>query len=342
MIIAGALVTGTGEEIRGFDPASNAAVEPGYRYGDAGHVDSACAAAAEAFPGFRATTSEQRALFLEAIAANLEAIKAPLVARAVLESGLPEGRIAGEVGRTTGQLRLFAERVAGGQLDGRADRPGAARPDPVAPARHPPARGAAGPGGRIRCQQLPARVLGGGRRHRVCSGRRLPGGGQGARRTPWHVRTGGPRHRRRSGIRRSARWHVLAAVRSWPRTRRCARQGSAHQGRRVHRVPVRRNRSGRRGSDPPRADPGLRGDELDQPGLPPRRSPVDTGRRPRPRVRRIVDDGVGPVLHESRSGHRRRRSRPRRLHLVGTRCADRGRRHPDAHSGDRQRTTPTV
>jgi 2,5-dioxopentanoate dehydrogenase len=130
MIIAGAFVTGTGEEIRGFDPASNAALEPGYRHGDAGHVDSACAAAAEAFPGFRATTSEQRALFLEAIAVNLEAIKAPLVARAVLESGLPEGRIAGEVGRTTGQLRLFAEVLREGSWTG-------ARIDPAQPDRTP-------------------------------------------------------------------------------------------------------------------------------------------------------------------------------------------------------------
>ncbi|HEY6576804.1 MAG TPA: aldehyde dehydrogenase family protein, partial [Mycobacterium sp.] len=130
MIIAGAPVTGTGEEIRGFDPASNAALEPGYRHGDAGHVDSACAAAAEAFPGFRATTSEQRARFLETIAANLEAIKAPLVARAVLESGLPEGRIAGEVGRTTGQLRLFAEVLREGSWTG-------ARIDPAQPDRTP-------------------------------------------------------------------------------------------------------------------------------------------------------------------------------------------------------------
>jgi NADP-dependent aldehyde dehydrogenase len=92
MIIAGALVTGTGAEIRGFDPAAGTAVEPGYRYGDAGHVDAACAAAADAFPVYRATTSEQRAQFLEAVAANLEAIKAALVARAVTESGLPDGR----------------------------------------------------------------------------------------------------------------------------------------------------------------------------------------------------------------------------------------------------------
>ncbi|WP_029116834.1 aldehyde dehydrogenase (NADP(+)) [Mycobacterium sp. URHB0044] len=130
MIIAGALVTGTGDEIRGFDPAAGTAVEPPYRYGDASHVDAACAAAAEAFPGYRATTSEQRASFLEAIATNLEAIKPALVARAVTESGLPEGRITGEVGRTTGQLRMFADVLREGSWTG-------ARIDPAQPDRTP-------------------------------------------------------------------------------------------------------------------------------------------------------------------------------------------------------------
>ena len=130
MIIAGTLVTGTGEEIRGFDPAAGTAIEPGYRYGDTSHVAAACAAAAEAFPAYRATTSEHRALFLESIAANLDAIKPALVARAVTESGLPEGRIAGEVGRTTGQLRLFAAVLREGSWTG-------ARIDPAQPDRTP-------------------------------------------------------------------------------------------------------------------------------------------------------------------------------------------------------------
>jgi alpha-ketoglutaric semialdehyde dehydrogenase len=130
LIIAGAFVTGTGEEIRGFAAASGTAVEPGYRYGDASHVDAACAAAAEAFPTYRATTSEQRARFLETIAANLETIKTALVDRAVTESGLPEGRIAGEVGRTTGQLRMFAAVLREGSWTG-------ARIDPAQPDRTP-------------------------------------------------------------------------------------------------------------------------------------------------------------------------------------------------------------
>ncbi len=130
MIIAGVPVRGTGTEIRGFDPAAGRALDPPYRYGGAGDVDAACAAAAEAFGAYRATTSEQRARFLETIAANIEAITEALVARAVAESGLPQARLTGEVGRTTGQLRLFAEVLREGSWTG-------ARIDPALPDRSP-------------------------------------------------------------------------------------------------------------------------------------------------------------------------------------------------------------
>lgn len=130
MLIAGNPVAGTGTEIRGFNPATGQTLEPTYRYGDESHVDSACAAAAEAFGPYRATTSEQRAQFLETVAASIEAIKTELVERAVAESGLPEPRIAGEVGRTTGQLRLFAAVLREGSWNG-------ARIDPAQPDRSP-------------------------------------------------------------------------------------------------------------------------------------------------------------------------------------------------------------
>ncbi|MGH3644984.1 MAG: aldehyde dehydrogenase family protein, partial [Mycobacterium sp.] len=130
MIIAGEPVAGTGPEIRGFDPVAGADLEPAYRYGDATHVDAACAAAAAAFDGYRATTSEQRARFLERIADNVEALRDALVARASAETGLPQQRITGEVGRTTGQLRLFAEVLREGSWNG-------ARIDPAQPQREP-------------------------------------------------------------------------------------------------------------------------------------------------------------------------------------------------------------
>lgn len=130
MIIAGSPVTGTGAEIRGFDPAAGAALEPAYRHGDNGNVEAAAAAAAEAFPVYRATTSEQRAAFLEAIAGRIEEGSEALIARATAESGLPQARITGEVGRTTGQLRLFAAVLREGSWNG-------ARIDTAQPDRSP-------------------------------------------------------------------------------------------------------------------------------------------------------------------------------------------------------------
>ena len=118
MIIAGTPVRGSGKQIRGFDPAAGEPLEPVYQHGDAGNVEAACAAAAEAFGPYRATTSEQRAQFLEAIAANIEAISEPLIARTMAETGLPQARITGEVGRTTGQLRLFAGVLREGSWNG--------------------------------------------------------------------------------------------------------------------------------------------------------------------------------------------------------------------------------
>ena len=91
MIIAGVPVSGTGAEIRGFDPAAGVAVEPVVPPRRRTHVEAACAAAAEAFGVYRSTTSEQRAQFLETIAANLEARSAAIIARAVTGVGPARG-----------------------------------------------------------------------------------------------------------------------------------------------------------------------------------------------------------------------------------------------------------
>jgi NADP-dependent aldehyde dehydrogenase len=68
----------------------------------------AAAAAASAAPAVAAASREERARWLEAVADALDAAKAELVPIAMAESHLPEARLTGEVGRTTGQLRLFA------------------------------------------------------------------------------------------------------------------------------------------------------------------------------------------------------------------------------------------
>ena len=96
-------------------------------------VEAATTAAAAAFPAYRATTPGQRADFLESVAAEIEAEKDAIIPAAVDESGLPEGRITGELGRTTGQLRLFAGVVRQGDHLG-------VRLDPALPDRAPLAR----------------------------------------------------------------------------------------------------------------------------------------------------------------------------------------------------------
>ncbi|SDK68692.1 NADP-dependent aldehyde dehydrogenase [Nocardioides sp. YR527] len=93
-------------------------------------VTAATSAAAEAFAGYRATSPEARADFLEAVAAEIEGARAEIVEAAVAESHLPEGRISGEVGRTTGQLRMFAGVVRRGDHLG-------VRIDPALPDRTP-------------------------------------------------------------------------------------------------------------------------------------------------------------------------------------------------------------
>lgn len=90
-------------------------------------VDQACTAAEDAFWSYGYSTRASRAAFLNAIADEIEARAADITAIGCQETGLPEARLNGERGRTTGQLRLFAEVIEdGGYLDERHD---AALPD---------------------------------------------------------------------------------------------------------------------------------------------------------------------------------------------------------------------
>jgi len=77
-------------------------------------LDTVVAAAAGAAAELARATDEQRAHWLEAVAEALDAAADELVPIAVAESHLPQGRLAGEVGRTTGQLRMFAAVVRDG------------------------------------------------------------------------------------------------------------------------------------------------------------------------------------------------------------------------------------
>ncbi|MGF7008779.1 aldehyde dehydrogenase (NADP(+)) [Aminobacter sp. BE322] len=85
-------------------------------------VNRACAAAEDAFWSYGYSTRAERAAFLRAIADEVEARAAEITEIGSQETGLPEARLQGERGRTTGQLRLFADHIEKGDyLDRRLD-----------------------------------------------------------------------------------------------------------------------------------------------------------------------------------------------------------------------------
>lgn len=98
-----------------------------FQLGTPAHVDTACAAAEEAFWSYGYASRAERATFLDTIADEIEARAEQITDIGHRESGLPAARLEGERGRTAGQLRLMAEHIRSGDyLDRRTD---AALPD---------------------------------------------------------------------------------------------------------------------------------------------------------------------------------------------------------------------
>ncbi|HEX3892740.1 MAG TPA: aldehyde dehydrogenase (NADP(+)) [Terracidiphilus sp.] len=100
--------TSDGGCFRAINPATGAKLEPVFCSASTTEVDEAVQLAAEAFETYSQTSGKARAAFLRRIADGLDAHKDELAARAHLETALPLPRLTGEVGRTSGQLRLFA------------------------------------------------------------------------------------------------------------------------------------------------------------------------------------------------------------------------------------------
>ncbi len=78
-------------------------------------VDEAARQAEVAFAEFASTRRNQRAAFLSAIADEIESRADLITDIGTRETGLPEARLIGERGRTSGQLRLFAEHILKGE-----------------------------------------------------------------------------------------------------------------------------------------------------------------------------------------------------------------------------------
>ena len=122
MLIGAGASRGRKDEVKGFDPATGAELDPAYGGAGAQELQRACALAAAAFDPYRETRPEPRARFLEKIAENILGIGDALIVRAMQESGLPRARLEGERGRTVGQLKLFADVLREGSwLEARVD-----------------------------------------------------------------------------------------------------------------------------------------------------------------------------------------------------------------------------
>jgi acyl-CoA reductase-like NAD-dependent aldehyde dehydrogenase len=113
--ITGANLIGRRESRRGtstftgFDPRQNRPGAAEFAEATVEDVTEAAALAATAFSAWRTARPRDRAAFLRRAAELLAAARERLVATADGETGLGAARLNGELDRTTGQLRLFAE-----------------------------------------------------------------------------------------------------------------------------------------------------------------------------------------------------------------------------------------
>lgn len=117
-------LSGEGSQtFRAWAPAQQEWLPQEFREATAGETDAAVLLAAKAFPVYKKTTAAERAAFLRAIAASLEALGDVLLQTASAETGLPLPRLQGERERTCNQLRLFATLIEEGSwINARIDR----------------------------------------------------------------------------------------------------------------------------------------------------------------------------------------------------------------------------
>src|SRR6202453_5286771 len=116
---------GDGAEAAAFtamNPATGSPLEPKFFAASAEDLERAAALAQTAFPIYSRLSGKKKGAFLRQIAAAIEAAAPAIIKRANLETALPEARLTGELARTCGQLRFFAELVEEGSwLDARID-----------------------------------------------------------------------------------------------------------------------------------------------------------------------------------------------------------------------------
>jgi NADP-dependent aldehyde dehydrogenase len=129
-LIGGGRGSDQGAGFQAVNPQTGAQLLPVYRSALAAEVDEAVKLAEQAFASYSKASGKAKASFLRRAAKGFEAHRQELAERAHLETALPMPRLMGEVGRTAGQLRMFAGVVEEGSWV-------QARIDPALPERQP-------------------------------------------------------------------------------------------------------------------------------------------------------------------------------------------------------------
>jgi 2,5-dioxopentanoate dehydrogenase len=121
-LVAGAAGERGGAVFHGVDPSAGVKLEPVFHGATDTDVQRAVQQAVTAAPALAGRSGGERAALLRAIAEELEAARADFERLVPLETALPAARANGELGRTIGQLKLFADLVAEGSwVDARID-----------------------------------------------------------------------------------------------------------------------------------------------------------------------------------------------------------------------------
>jgi 2,5-dioxopentanoate dehydrogenase len=133
--------------IQAINPSTGETLAPLFYKATIEELNYAAEKAVKAFQIYRKKTGVEKAVFLEKIADEIDNLGELITERYIAESGLPQGRAVGERGRTTGQLRLFAQLLREGSWVN-------ARIDSALPERQP------APRPNIRAMERPIGVVG--------------------------------------------------------------------------------------------------------------------------------------------------------------------------------------
>lgn len=134
-IIGNKLSQDSGATFYGENPATGRKLGTAFYEASQKEINEAIEKGSDAFQRYRNKSGKEKADLLEAIAEEILALDNRLIACTMEETGLPEGRLTGERGRTVGQLRFFAQLLREGSwVDARIDtadfeRKPLARPD---------------------------------------------------------------------------------------------------------------------------------------------------------------------------------------------------------------------